>query len=235
KGIMVYKFEPSYVASIKWVVELPFNAHLLSSTRFVPASLVFFSPSAGEAVAWPAEGTFMLVAPDALSTMVENLFKDDRLEIVDVNDSSFVGISMRSPGNLISMSLICCFSSLISLDNLVIFEGSSFSSVGKQLAKSCEAKSLDSLALPYETEVSEPEPLNLEFELILEMEEESGVKKADLVSFMIFDKSSSFTFREMSSALYSSFAHEVVWAAFNPSLAYLVLSTRTLRLDPASV
>ncbi|GKE20406.1 hypothetical protein Tco_1431918 [Tanacetum coccineum] len=51
---------------------------------------------------------------------------DDRLEIVEVNDSSFVGISMRSP------------------DNPVIYEGISFSSVGKQLAKSCEAKSLDS-------------------------------------------------------------------------------------------
>ncbi|GKA50498.1 hypothetical protein Tco_0743571 [Tanacetum coccineum] len=33
KGIRVYKFNLDYVASIKWVVELPFNARLLSSTR----------------------------------------------------------------------------------------------------------------------------------------------------------------------------------------------------------
>ncbi|GJS71391.1 hypothetical protein Tco_0704232 [Tanacetum coccineum] len=33
KGIRVYKFNLVYVASIKWVVELPFNARLLSSTR----------------------------------------------------------------------------------------------------------------------------------------------------------------------------------------------------------
>ncbi|GJR60452.1 hypothetical protein Tco_1502614 [Tanacetum coccineum] len=32
KGIRVYKFNLHYVASIKWVVELPFNARLLSST-----------------------------------------------------------------------------------------------------------------------------------------------------------------------------------------------------------
>ncbi|GKB08925.1 ribonuclease H-like domain-containing protein [Tanacetum coccineum] len=101
--------------------------------------------------------------PDALSTMVKTVhgisshlckrlgresFKatwDERLEIVEVKVSSFVGISKRSPGSSISMSLTCCFNSLISLYILVIFEGSSFSSVGKQLAKSCEAKSLDSL------------------------------------------------------------------------------------------
>ncbi|GKG52986.1 hypothetical protein Tco_0550098, partial [Tanacetum coccineum] len=41
------------------------------------------------------------------------------------------------------MSLTCCFNALSSPDISVIFEGSSFSSVGKQLAKSCEAKSLD--------------------------------------------------------------------------------------------
>nr|GEX04847.1 putative ribonuclease H-like domain-containing protein [Tanacetum cinerariifolium] len=77
-----------------------------------------------KAVALPAEGTFMLVAPDAFSTMVAHLFK-----------------------------------------------GSSFSSGFKQLAKSCEAKSLDRSALPSETKVSKHEPLTLEFELILEMEE----------------------------------------------------------------
>nr|GEX87638.1 hypothetical protein [Tanacetum cinerariifolium] len=62
---------------------------------------------------------------------------------------------------------------------------------------------------------------------------ESGVRKADLVSFKIYAKSSSFTFREMSSARDSLFALEVVWVVFNPSLADLVLSTRTLILDPA--
>ncbi|GJU07057.1 hypothetical protein Tco_1123487 [Tanacetum coccineum] len=30
--------------------------------KFMSASLVFFCPSAGEAVAWPAEGTFMLAS-----------------------------------------------------------------------------------------------------------------------------------------------------------------------------
>ncbi|GJV19839.1 hypothetical protein Tco_1368859 [Tanacetum coccineum] len=96
----------------------------------------------------------MLVALDAFSTMVANLFKvsvtfsanwDERLEIVEVNVSSFVGICFRSLGISISMSLTCFFSSLISPDNPVIFYGSSFSSVVKQLAKSYEAKSLDSL------------------------------------------------------------------------------------------
>ncbi|GKB48040.1 RNA-directed DNA polymerase, eukaryota, reverse transcriptase zinc-binding domain protein [Tanacetum coccineum] len=32
KGIRVYKFNLVYVANIKWVVELPFNVHMLSST-----------------------------------------------------------------------------------------------------------------------------------------------------------------------------------------------------------
>ncbi|GJZ76369.1 ribonuclease H-like domain-containing protein [Tanacetum coccineum] len=35
KGIMVYKFNLVYVASIKWVVELPFNARKLYSTSWV--------------------------------------------------------------------------------------------------------------------------------------------------------------------------------------------------------
>ncbi|GKC62028.1 hypothetical protein Tco_1089626, partial [Tanacetum coccineum] len=64
---------------------------------------------------------------------------------------------------------------------------------------------------------------------------ESGVKKADLVSFKISDKSSSFTFREVSSAPDSLFALEVVWVVFNPSPADLVLSTRTLRLDLTNI
>ncbi|GKB01194.1 hypothetical protein Tco_0829238 [Tanacetum coccineum] len=75
--------------------------------------LVFLFPLSSKAVAWPAEGTFMLVALDALSTMVETVLvqylRDDRLEIVVSDDSSFVR------------------------------------SVGKKLAKLCEAKSLDSL------------------------------------------------------------------------------------------
>nr|GFA01176.1 putative reverse transcriptase domain-containing protein [Tanacetum cinerariifolium] len=39
KGIRVYKFILVYVASIKWVIELPFNACLLSNTRKVKESL----------------------------------------------------------------------------------------------------------------------------------------------------------------------------------------------------
>ncbi|GJU59871.1 hypothetical protein Tco_1237637 [Tanacetum coccineum] len=107
-----------------------------------------------EAVAWPAEGTFMLVTPDAFSTMVANLFKDERLERVEVNVYSFVEISFRSPGSSISMSLTCFFSSLISPDNLMIFKGSFFSSVRKQLANSCEAKRLDSLGFKEVTKSS---------------------------------------------------------------------------------
>ncbi|GJX18165.1 hypothetical protein Tco_0218997 [Tanacetum coccineum] len=65
---------------------------------------------------------------------------------------------------------------------------------------------------------------------VRESECEEGTTR---VSFKISDRSSSFTFHEMSSAPDSSFALEVVWAVFNPSLADLVLSTRTLRLDHA--
>ncbi|GKC96981.1 hypothetical protein Tco_1162423 [Tanacetum coccineum] len=99
--------------------------------------------------------------------------------------------------------------------------------------------------LPSEgTEVIKPELLTLEFELILEMEEvglkcssygESGVKNVNLVSFKNSDKSSSFIFFERSSALDSSFEPDSVWAVFNPSLADLVLSTRTLGLDPVNM
>nr|GEZ38838.1 hypothetical protein [Tanacetum cinerariifolium] len=52
---------------------------------------------------------------------------------------------------------------------------------------------------------------------------ESGVKNADLVSFKNSDKSSSFIFFEISSALDSLFVPESVWAAFNLSLADLLL------------
>ncbi|GKG59957.1 hypothetical protein Tco_0609621 [Tanacetum coccineum] len=64
---------------------------------------------------------------------------------------------------------------------------------------------------------------------------ESGVKKADLVSFKISDKSSSFNLSEISSALDSSFAPEFMCAVFNLSLVDLVLSTRTIGLDPANM
>ncbi|GKD37253.1 hypothetical protein Tco_1257460 [Tanacetum coccineum] len=112
-----------------------------SFCRFVSASLVvFFSPSAGEAVAWPAERTSLVVAPDAFSTLVANPFKVSttlkKLELVRLEASLEVPIEcslVQQPGI-----------SLISPDNLVNFEGSSFSSVGKQLAKLCEAKSLES-------------------------------------------------------------------------------------------
>nr|GEV21446.1 hypothetical protein [Tanacetum cinerariifolium] len=77
--------------------------------------------------------------------------------------------------------------------------------------------SFRSPALSSETKVSGPEPLTLEVELVLEIEE--GLN---------------FTFRKMSSALDSSFILEVVWVIFNLSLADLVLSTRTLGLDHAS-
>ncbi|GJZ26717.1 hypothetical protein Tco_0570970 [Tanacetum coccineum] len=46
----------------------------VGSTSLI-ARLVFFSPLAGEVVHWPAEGTFLLAAPDAVYTIVENLFK----------------------------------------------------------------------------------------------------------------------------------------------------------------
>ncbi|GKB55989.1 hypothetical protein Tco_0912175 [Tanacetum coccineum] len=85
---------------------------------------------------------FKLDANDKLWKLQSLATWDERLEIVEVKVSSFVGISKRSPGSSISMSLTCCFNSLISPDISVIFEGSSFSLVGKQLAKSCEAKSL---------------------------------------------------------------------------------------------
>ncbi|GKG33597.1 hypothetical protein Tco_0433756, partial [Tanacetum coccineum] len=47
-----------------------------SFCRFVLASLVvFFSPSAGEAVARSVEGTSLVVTLDAFSTTVENVCK----------------------------------------------------------------------------------------------------------------------------------------------------------------
>ncbi|GJR92933.1 hypothetical protein Tco_0265107 [Tanacetum coccineum] len=110
--------------------------------------------------AWPTEGTSLVVAPDAFSTIVENMFKKlwwkFQLNILQFSD---LGSKARDSGN-----------------NLVTLEVSSFSSVGKQLAKSYEVKSLDSLGLkdvtrssvnfPSETEVNAPEPLTLVSELI---------------------------------------------------------------------
>ncbi|GJR12212.1 hypothetical protein Tco_0794864 [Tanacetum coccineum] len=132
-------------------------------------------PLAGEAVVGPAEGTLLPVTPDAFSTTVANLFK-----ILDfANQETLLEVpieysSVQQPR-----------SSLMSLDNSVIFEGSSFSLSDKHMAKSCEAKSLDSPGkqllpqllpftaptCPLETEVSEPETLTLEFEMIYEMED----------------------------------------------------------------
>nr|GEZ37303.1 hypothetical protein [Tanacetum cinerariifolium] len=173
-----------------------------------------------EAVALFVEGTPVVVAPDAFSTRVANLFKDERLETVEVNFSSFK--SLLDP----------------------------------QLAKSCEAKSLDSSGFREVTRspvswlidggVTEVSSVSLSFSevsfssltyetMIGSSVRESGVKKADLVSFKISAKSSSFTFWEMSSAHDSLFLLEVVWAVFNLYLADLVLSTRTLGLDPASM
>ncbi|GJU83380.1 hypothetical protein Tco_1285745 [Tanacetum coccineum] len=96
----------------------------------VPASfvvgLVFFSPSIGEEVARPGKGTPL----DAFSIMLANMVKvsatlfrilgsfsdlDIRLETMEVKVSYFV----------------------------VIFKGSSLRLFGMELAKSCEAKSLD--------------------------------------------------------------------------------------------
>nr|GEV80032.1 hypothetical protein [Tanacetum cinerariifolium] len=102
---------------------------------FVLASLVFFSPSAGEAVAWPAKGTSLVVASDAFSTTMENLLKKPKL--VKLEALLEVPIKCSSVQQLVI--------SLISPYNLVNFEGSSFSSVGKQLVKLCEARSLDIL------------------------------------------------------------------------------------------
>nr|GFA52088.1 hypothetical protein [Tanacetum cinerariifolium] len=204
---------PSLFFSIKTILYYlsPF------SQLFVSAS---FFPSAGDVVALSAKGTPLVVAPDAFSTRVGNLFKDERLEIVEVKVSSFDEISFRSLSSLISMSLICCFSSLISPNNPMIFEGSSCSSVGKQLAKSCEAQSLDSSSFKEVTRSS----------VSWLMSSYEGVTKGDLVSFKICAKSSSFTFHEMSLAHDSLFALEVVWGVFKPSLVDMVLSTRTLGL-----
>ncbi|GKC70790.1 hypothetical protein Tco_1116673 [Tanacetum coccineum] len=153
---------------------------------------------------------------------------DERLEIVEVKVSSFDAISYRS---------------------LVTLDGSSFSSVGKQLAKSCKAKSLaisgfrevtrrvvswlmsgyEGLAfsdaasasaaafcvpaLSYETKVargclafSASSSLLSSETIIGSSVGESGVKKADLVSFKISVKSSSFYFRGDGHQLLSSFA-----------------------------
>ncbi|GJR10143.1 hypothetical protein Tco_0792795 [Tanacetum coccineum] len=175
-----------------------------SSLRFVSASLVFFTPAVGEAVAWLAEGTFMLVAPNAFSTMVANQFKKlgmkdwrwdmngisyDSLEdeiVSEMCKGTSLPVTSRSSSSSISMSLTCCFSFLISQDNPVIFEGNSFSFV----------------------------------DMIGSSIRESGVKKADLVSFKISDKSSNFTFHEMSSAMDSSFAPEVVLFLVPSSIPY---------------
>ncbi|GKD91338.1 hypothetical protein Tco_1366845 [Tanacetum coccineum] len=99
------------------------------------------------------------------------------------------------------------------------------SSVGKQLANLYEAKSLDSSG-SREVTRSLVSWLMSGYEGLAFIEATSALA-------LTFACSSSFTFRNMSSAPDSSFALEVVWAVFNPSPADLVLSTRTLGLDPA--
>nr|GEW73723.1 hypothetical protein [Tanacetum cinerariifolium] len=77
-------------------------------------------PPAGEAVTWPAEGTSLVVklALVKLEALLEVLIECSPVQQPRI--------------------------SLISPDNSVNFEGSSFSLVGKQLTKLCEAKSLES-------------------------------------------------------------------------------------------
>nr|GEV03892.1 hypothetical protein [Tanacetum cinerariifolium] len=176
-------------------------------TTSLYSAISSFSPSAGEAAALSAEGTHVVVAPDLVSTRVVNLFKDERLEIVEVKVSNFDGISFRSPGELFQ------------------FSGQAASKVrdggGAEVSLvSLSFSTFSCSSLIYETMVGSSVG-------------KSEVKKSDLVSFKISAKSYSFTFRKMSSAPDSSFALEVVWAVFDPSSADLILSTRTLGLDPA--
>ncbi|GJX20577.1 putative reverse transcriptase domain-containing protein [Tanacetum coccineum] len=109
-------------------LEIVNQAELKLLRRFVESAssvvgFVFFYPSAGEASALPAEGTLVPVAPDdAFSIIVANLFK---------------GCSIFYVTNHAALD------ALMSQKSLVNFKGSSISLVGKQLAKSCEAKSLD--------------------------------------------------------------------------------------------
>ncbi|GJU25076.1 hypothetical protein Tco_1163697 [Tanacetum coccineum] len=176
--------------------------------RFVLASLVvFFSPLAGKAVACPAKGTSLVVASDAFSTIVENQFKLEALLEVPIECS------------LVQQARI----SLISLDNLVNFEGSSFSSVSRQLAKLCEAKCLESLDFREVTRrvvswlTSGYKGISFSSSY-----GESGVKKEDLVSFKRSDKSYIFIVFEIALALDSLSVPKSVWAVFNLFPADLV-------------
>nr|GFA05106.1 hypothetical protein [Tanacetum cinerariifolium] len=109
---------------------------------FVLASLVSFSPSAGEAVSWHAEGTSLVIASDVFSTTLPNLFK---VSVTWCNiigrESKVLSCSKLKKLELVRLEALLevpieCSSvqqleiALISLDNLVNFEESSFSSVG---------------------------------------------------------------------------------------------------------
>ncbi|GKE71687.1 hypothetical protein Tco_1529759, partial [Tanacetum coccineum] len=91
--------------------------------------------------------------------------------------------------------------------NSVTLEVSSFSSVGKQLAKSCKVKSLDSSGLKDVTRSSETEDVKLKYHQV-QYERDLGAKKEDLVSFIRSYKSFSFISFEISSALDSLCAPE---------------------------
>nr|GEZ35707.1 hypothetical protein [Tanacetum cinerariifolium] len=148
-----------------------------------------------EAVAWPAEGTSLVVAPDAFSITVATLFK--------VSVTLFNKLGRES--KVFSFSELKIFylanqetllevpieyssvqqprSSLISLDNSVNFEGSFFSSVGKQLAESCEAKRFENSGFKEDTRsVNSSGPLKIgkyfHFSLCSGTETEEGLWKS---------------------------------------------------------
>nr|GEX12953.1 Gag-Pol polyprotein [Tanacetum cinerariifolium] len=164
----------------------------------------------GEAVFGPAEGKPLILAVlDAFSIMLANLVKVlatlfRRLGSVSkvwsfaLTDEIWLGEARNSAGS----SHLRFFSSATwdirletlevkvssFVDNVVIFERSSLISLGMELAKSCEAKTLEILVTMMGSSFRE-----------------SGVKKADLVSFIRSDRSSSFIFFEISSNLGSLF------------------------------
>nr|GEY54285.1 hypothetical protein [Tanacetum cinerariifolium] len=106
-----------------------------------------------EAVAWPAEGTSLVVVLEAFSTIVVNLSKFSDLGC-KTEDSRSEGLQFcwnlfQVPRGALSSQLGLAFSEAISALAIVFFV----------------------LAHPSRTKVIEPEPLTLEFKLILEIEE----------------------------------------------------------------
>ncbi|GJR76783.1 hypothetical protein Tco_0089148 [Tanacetum coccineum] len=67
----------------------------------------------GEAVALPAEGTFMLVAPDAFSTMVANLFKTEVSEPKPLNLEFELILEMEEVGLKYLLSFFLCLSAFL--------------------------------------------------------------------------------------------------------------------------